>query len=314
MKKFLKLSLIGCLISAMLLGCGSSDMPEAYNTSESVAVMEEAAEDMEMESAASGTELSTVEVKNRKLIRNISMSLQTKAFDELIDNIQTRVSELGGYIESSSISGARYENIERNRYSYLTVRIPSEKLDEFVGEVKEVSNVTNISEYVDDVTLQYVDTESHITALETEQKRLLELLEQAENVEDIITIEGRLSTVRYELESYASQLRTLDNQVEYSKVEININEVERETNVKELGFWGEVTEKFSDSIYHLTRDLREIAVWFLGSLPYLVVWAAVIGAVIFGIRAVRKKKALKKLLADQGPEVTDVLKEETEES
>ena len=55
---------------------------------------------------------------------------------------------------------------------------------------------------MDDVTLRYVDVDSHKKALETEQERLLALLEKAENVEDIITIENRLSDVRYELENY----------------------------------------------------------------------------------------------------------------
>ena len=65
---------------------------------------------------------------------------------------------------------------------------------------------------MDDVTLRYVDVDSHKKALETEQERLLALLEKAENVEDIITIENRLSDVRYELENYESQIRLLDNQ------------------------------------------------------------------------------------------------------
>ena len=65
---------------------------------------------------------------------------------------------------------------------------------------------------------------------------ILELLEKAGTVEDIITIEGRLSEVRYQLEAYASQLRTFDNQVDYSTVHINISEVERETKVEPKTF------------------------------------------------------------------------------
>ena len=68
------------------------------------------------------------------------------------------------------------------------------------------------------MTLQYVDLESHKKALTTEQDRLIELMEQAETVEDIITIEGRLSEVRYQLESMESQLRTYDNKIDYSTV------------------------------------------------------------------------------------------------
>mgnify|MGYP002226154573 CR=1 FL=1 len=83
------------------------------------------------------------------------------------------------------------------------------------------------------MTLTYVDLQSHRDALQTEQERLLQLLEQAESIEDIITIEQRLSDVRYQLESMESQLRSYDNQVDYSTVYLYIDEVEVYTPVEE---------------------------------------------------------------------------------
>lgn len=80
----------------------------------------------------------------------------------------------------------------------------------------------------------------HKKALETEQERLLALLEKAENVEDIITIENRLSDVRYELENYESQIRLLDNQIDYSTVYVDISEVSRVTDTGKQGFFEEV--------------------------------------------------------------------------
>ena len=191
----------------------------------------------------------------------------------------------------------------------MTVRIPSDKLDGFVENVKESANVTYISESTEDITLRYVDTESRKIALETERDRLLELLERAETVEDIITIEGRLSEVRYQLESYASQLRTFDNQVDYSTVHINIHEVDRETNVEPKTFWEEVTEEFDDSLYDMGRGIKNFAIWFLGSSPYLILWAVVIVAAVFVLRAVGKKKRIKKTFQNIKPEDTSDLSE-----
>ena len=144
--------------------------------------------------------------------------------------------------------------------------------------------------------MKYVDTESRKIALETERDRLLELLEKAETVEDIITIEGRLSEVRYQLESYASQLRTYDNLVDYSTVHISIREVDRETKVEPKTFWEEVTEEFGDSLYCIGRDCKRFAIWFLGSTPYLLIWAVVIVIAVIGFRIIGKKRRLKKVL------------------
>lgn len=297
------------LMVSMLAGCGGSSKA-SYDTAvtEEAAVEEygyDTADDYEVAESetAAGTigansNISEVSQVNRKLIRTFDIQIQTKEFDTVLSGIQAKVQELGGYIEQSSLdSGSAYYS-SYNRFSYMTVRIPSDQLDNFIENVKESANVTNISESAEDVTLRYVDVESRKTALETELDRLLELLEQATTVDELITIESRLSEVRYQLESYTSQLRTLDNQVDYSTVYINISEVDRETKVEPKTFWEEVTEEFGDSLYGIGRDIRNFAIWFLGSSPYIVLWAVVIAAVIFVMKFIGKKKAMRKILKE----------------
>ena len=299
------------LVVSLLAGCGASSK-EMTSAATMGMVEESAAEEYvtdemyETETSAGsievGMEISETAQVNRKLIRTFDIQIQTKEFDDVVAGVQKKVQELGGYIETSSIdSGSMYYS-SYNRYGYMTVRIPSDKLDGFVENVKETSNVTSISESTEDITLNYVDVESRKTALETEQGRLLELLEKAETVEDIITIESRLSEVNYQLESYTSKLRTYDNQVDYSTVYISISEVDRETKVEPKTFWEEVAEEFGDSIYGLTRGLRNFAIWFLGSSPYIILWAVIIAAVVLVMKVIGKKKALKRALKSVKPE------------
>lgn len=305
-----RMRLLGALLTVSLLavGCGSTykateNITEAAMSTADYAAAEEMAEvDMEAGSIETNTDISNTAQVNRKLIRTFDINIQTKEFDTVLSGIQTKIQELGGYIEQSSIdSGSSYYS-SYNRYSYLTVRIPSDKLDSFVENVKETANVTNISESTEDITLRYVDVESRKIALETERDRLLELLEKAETVEDIITIEGRLSEVRYQLESYTSQLRTFDNQVDYSTVYINISEVDRETKVEPKSFWEEVTEDFGDSLYGISRGFRSFALWFLGSSPYIVLWAVIIAGGVLVVRVIVKKRSFKKTLKTTNPE------------
>ena len=77
--------------------------------------------------------------------------------------------------------------------------------------------------------MNYVDVESHITALKTEQESLLKMLEQADTIETILAIQNQLTQVRYQLESYESQKRTYDNDLNYSAVYVYVQEVERES-------------------------------------------------------------------------------------
>lgn len=302
---FNKKLLICTIISTILLmGCGSSASSGALSADKEFATMDsvnsEYAVSEESINFGSTAEVPTSSNKqeqnaiSRKLIRTFDISIETKNFDDVVSNIQNKTKELNGYVERSSVDAGSYYNSNYNRYSNMTIRIPSNKLDEFVNDIKENSNVTNISESTEDITLQYVDVESRKIALDTEQERLIQLLEKAETVEDIITIESRLSEVRYKLESYTSQLRTMDNQVDYSTIEISVSEVEREEKVEPKTFFGEISERFSDNLYELMQGIRSAIIGIIGSLPFIVFYGIIIFAFVVFIRKLDKKRVNKK--------------------
>lgn len=196
----------------------------------------------------------TAATADRKLIKTVNMDVETREYDKLLSAVENKVTELGGYIESlDAYNGSTYYSYRSTRNANLTIRIPKDRLEEFQNTVSELGNVTSRSENVQDVTLTYVDLQSHRDALQTEQERLLQLLEQAESIEDIITIEQRLSDVRYQLESMESQLRSYDNQVDYSTVYLYIDEVEVYTPVEEETTWERISAGFMDMLKEYRR-------------------------------------------------------------
>ena len=301
------------LVALLLGGCGSkadrsSDAPAAMMMTEeaaydaagaylsddiysaSPAENEVVADDV----AEDGAVTPQVEDTSRKLIKNVSLSVETETFEELLATITEKTNGFSGYIEESyTYNGSNYYG-RGTRNASMTIRIPAQQLDAFLSSVSEVSNVISRNDSVSDVTLQYVDMESHKKALTAEQDRLLELLEQAESVEDIITIESRLSDVRYQIESMESQLRTLQNQVSYSTVYLDIQEVEKLTPVEEQTRGEMIREGFVDSLYGVGNGLLDFGMAVIIDLPYLVVWAAVILLVILIIRLFRKRRKNKK--------------------
>lgn len=228
---------------------------------------------------------------DRKLIKTVNMSVETKAFDTMLTSLTDKAAALGGYIESmDTYNGSSYYNYRPDRSASMKVRIPKDNLDTFLETVEGIGNVVNRSESVEDITLTYVDLKSHKEALETEQARLLELLAKAENIEDIVTIEERLSNVRYQIGSMESQLRTFDNQVDYSTVYLEISEVQELTPVEEETVWQRISGGFTDSLRDIGEDGMELVIWTLINIPYLLIWAVVIGLIVFFIRR-RIKKA-----------------------
>lgn len=229
---------------------------------------------------------------NRKLVKRQYLSMETRNFAGLTDSVRDKVTAAGGYIENSSVSGTSI-GIEGKRYASYTIRIPVTKVEGFLSSVKGEGNVTQYSENVEDVTLNYVDTESHIAALKTEQETLMSMLEQSGDLETLLAIQQRLTDIRYQLENYESQLRLYDNAIEYSTVSLEIMEVERETSADEGNFGSRLKERLSSNFYNLGKGLETAALWFLGALPVWVLLAVVAVAIIIVIKMVRRRRSNK---------------------
>ena len=303
LKKKMAKVLTGVLVLSMLSGCGLASkmaMESAYDTAASNYSAAggvyydsgdyEYADEVSEENGSSQAEtVEKGETTGRKLIRNVDMDVETESFDVLLASAQSQAEELGGYIESSSISNSSYaSSTSAARSARLTARIPSEKLDGYLAGISKQSNVTRKSESTEDVTLQYVDLQSHKKALLAEQESLLSMMEQAESIEDIIAINEQLTDVRYQIESMESQLRTYDNQVDYSTVNLYIDEVERYTPGAAKSAGARIAEGFSANIYRVGSFFKNFAIEFIILLPILIAIAIVLGIAILIVRIIIK--------------------------
>ena len=299
MKRRLSVVVLCAVLVMVLAGCGASSIKSTMDQAvREDAGMGEVTESMKVESEtglSSSSAAPQVEDSNRKLIKTVEMTVETKEYDEMLAGLNEQIKAYGGYVEHmNTYNGSIYSGRSYSRNASMTIRVPEDKLEEFLEEVTNISNVVRRSEKVDDVTLAYVDLSSHKEALQTEQMRLLELLKKAESVEDIITIEKRLSDVRYQIESMESQLRTYDNQISYSTVYLEIDEVKELTPVKEETVWEQISGGFVDSLVSLKDGFVEIVIWVAVNSPFLVIWAAVIIVFVLLIRRHAAKSRIRK--------------------
>ena len=295
MKKALQILAL-LLALTMLAGCGASSGSnlKADSITMETAPAEPAATMAAGALSGASDSISQEATTEQKLIKRVNMEAETEDLEALMPQLLNEISELGGYVESQNIyNGSSYSSY-RYRNANLTIRIPAENLDGLVEQVKGVSNVVNYSESVDDVTLTYVDMETRILVLETERDRLLELMEQAETMSDLLEIEARLTEVRSNLESLTSQLRVLENQVSYATVELYIDQVKAYTEVEEQTVWQRIGSGFKKNLVNIGEDLVDFFVWAVTYSPQLILWAAIITlAVILLRRRFRKRKTQK---------------------
>jgi len=295
MKKILSLLLCAALLLC-LTACGGS----AKNTSAMGVVREEAAAEAPAAMADNTASLkgaqsgSAALPEGRKWIITIDMNVETNDLDNLMENLEREIRTKGGYVEDQNIHNGSSYSSRRYRSANLTIRIPDEKVDQFTNEISGLANVVSQNLRREDITLKYVATSSRVTALETEEARLLELLAKAETMEDLLEIEARLTDVRYELENYASQLRLYDNQVDYATIYLYIEEVQEYTPVEEPTFFERIQTTFSNSLEGLGDGIVNVTVFLVGNSPYLLTLGGIAAVSLLLLKRAKKTKAAKK--------------------
>lgn len=238
-----------------------------------------------------------------KIIKTAYMNVETYTFDETIQKMQNLLAGMGGYVESSSVSGqSLYEDRYIRRYAHFEFRVPESSYETFIHSVGELGNVIDSSQGGQDISFQYMDTEARLESLQVQEDRLISILEKAEKIEDVIALEQELSRVRYEIESREGQLRHWDNLVSFSRVSVDVNEVKEYTEITEEPdtLWQRIGDTLQRSFKSLVRFLENLLVVLTAVLPYLLMLGTIALIVVLIVRAAtRRKRAQRKEIEEK---------------
>lgn len=228
-------------------------------------------------------------VDTSKMIVTLFYDAEATDFTAATTQLQTLLTSLNGYAEAASVGGdVGY------RYANYTLRIPADALDQFTSQFGEVCHVLYTETTQENVSDVYFDIESRLTVLQTTQERLLDLLESAADMEDIITIETKLSEVNYEIESLTGTLRGYDNLINYATVYITLNEVRDLTAINEQPSFGEeLQSSFVNGLQNVQRDGQNFLLFLAYNWLGLLIWVAVIATIVCTVRRVLHRKSAK---------------------
>ena len=299
MKKVCAL-LLALLMCLSLCACGNSKSSGSQyareNSSPNYAPMPEAmamgaAYDMAYEeggfasmnsagTAAKGSDDSGAPEENpEKIIYSGDATVETTEFEQSVAALEKMIADCGGFIESSSVNGNNYYDSSRGytsrRTASYTLRIPSAKFAELMTSLSSIGNVPYTHTYTENVTAQYYDVQARLKALQAQEARLLEMMEIAETVEDIITIEDKLSDVRYRIDSLQSSLNNWDRRVAYSSLSVTLKEVQVYTpeTVTKISYGEELWRTFTDAIENAGEFFKDLLLFLVSAIPTLVILA-----------------------------------------
>ena len=323
MKKIVSLLLVA-VMALSLCACGSSggDMRASYSPAAAPAYEDgdwemPAEEAMEYEpagfavnGAAAYTKDSNSSISSPtsetptenpdKIIYSSDVTVETTDFEGSLNDLDELIAEYGGWVESSSVNGANFYNRSRgyvsNRSAEYTIRIPSNRFDALMNSLSTLGNVPYTHTYTENVTTQYYDAQARLKAYQTQETRLLEMMEVAESVEDIILLEDRLTELRYQIESIQSNLNNWDRRVSYSTVYLSLQEVQEYTPEVEtkLTYGQKLGRALKDGLSSVADFFKGFFLWFVEALPTLLILAAVITLIVVLVNKSSKKRKIKK--------------------
>lgn len=321
-KKWIGLSL--CLLLS-LTGCGSTydgtkdgsgiamdsalnsgaDGFGSYDTSQKVESVEiihsgQVPEDTDEENMTETEAIITF--VEEKLVYTCDIQIETKAYDDSYQNLQSLFDKYGVVIQSETQRDNDYdwyyEDSRKDSASLsatIECRVPSKQYKEFVSALNSLGEDTKVTSQtidVQNISQQYYDNQTQIEALKIQEERLLSMLESATTVDDMILIEDRLQEVQYELSSLQTEVMYMDMDVAYSYVTIYLDEVMEFGDTGDDTFFGRVWEEMKDAWDYGVEMIEKLLSFVFHLIPF-VIFIFVPGVFILRLLLFLLKKILK---------------------
>ena len=217
MKKF-KLAAAAVLAASLCLtACGGSTNSASYKEEAGAAgdyayesyagdayAAEEAAqaadgEEYTADGGSGGSTESALRAQDgQKIVYTGNLSIQTLEYEKSAASIRKKIKDAGGFSEAESERDNDYywyshsSGSGNTRYLSITARIPSEKFEDFINSLSGDGKVMSRSVNAENISQVYANKETYKKSLEKEQERLLEMMDKAQTIEEMITVESRL--------------------------------------------------------------------------------------------------------------------------
>lgn len=174
--------------------------------------------DMQSRSAVveiEGGHSTTVELTDRQIISQASLSVEVEDVAGAVAQVRVIAETRGGFISQVATTGT-----PGRQRSDLVVRVPQGEFLDTLESIKGLGKVWSENAGSEDVTEQFIDLEARLRSALREEQSLLSLLERADTVSNILTIERELARVRSDIERLQGQINYLSRRVDLATISV----------------------------------------------------------------------------------------------
>jgi hypothetical protein len=242
------------------------------------------------------------------LIKSLQVNMLVKDTRQVASDLQSWIATAD---PRSSSAGIDYEQTYDNFYNVtMTFSVTSAQytqIEEYLAGYAQQhgGKLTSLHESVQDVSNDYVDTQSRLTNLREEQQRLLTIMSNTTALGDIITVESKLTDVEGQIEDIESHLNALKNQTTFYTVTIGLQPITAVTPPPPPSSpwsFGQVLHDSWSAALGLGQGLATLLIWLVVFSIYLIP-VALVGWFIW--HRVRPKRALASPAIDIGSSQTE---------
>lgn len=227
----------------------------------------------------------------RKIIRNAEVSVEVTDLDKALSRVSEIVWRAGGVITDSWASGEAYTE-GTVKESRLTLRIPADRYDQVIPQLRELGRIASERSFTQDVTEEYVDIEARMKSLEEQERRLQALFGRANTIEEIMRVENELTRVRAEIDSLKGRQRYLDDRVDFSMIQLQLRQTPLAAKQVTPPGWQGMWQRAADAFIVVSNGLLAMAaslvVFVAGLIPVLLVFTP-IGALVWYVARSRRR-------------------------
>jgi len=243
----------------------------------------------------------------RLVIKNADLAIVVKDPKASMAEISKLAEKMGGFVVSSNLYQSYYgPNNTEVPEATITIRVPVEKLDEALDSIKKNAvdvNSENVSGQ--DVTSEYVDLQSRLTAKQAAEKKLLQILDAAIKTEDVLAVYTQLQLIQTDIEVLKGQIKYYEESAAPSAISVRLI-AEAGTQPIEVGPWkptGAVKDAIQDLIYFFQNFVEFLIRFVLYNLPALILIGIPLYIVFIGGRAIFRRFKKSKVVVEEKEEV-----------
>lgn len=248
-------------------------------------IQEDKAESEATPGTTAGSETS---LNSGKMVQFYTFTKTTTNFSRDQEQIQAMLQEAGGYMETANVS--EHNGGGTLRTGDYAMRVPIAAKEAFLKQLGEIGETVDEQITTENHSLIYSDNESRIEALETEEAALLGLLEKSEKMEDMLKIQERLATIRSERKSLVRTNQLIDNQVEYTSINLTLREISKsEKNQQSDSVATRIQNNWQQQLVFWQTFFKNVGVWLGSNLIYLLLSLVGSGLIFWFYRRKRNR-------------------------